>query len=82
MSYSLNTLNKIADVKLNNKNNRINILTIKDIAFAIFQFIKINPNINIITSIVWKIINVVSKHSVFCLLQQQHIQIPILFNFS
>ena len=80
--YSLNILNKITDVKLNNKNIKMTMLIIKDIDFAISQFIKINDKIKIITSIVWKIINVVSKHSVFCLLQQQQMQIPILLIIS
>ena len=52
LSYSLNILNKITDVKLNNKNIKMNMLIIKDIDFAISQFIKINDKIKIITSIV------------------------------
>ena len=44
-SYSLNTLNKIAVDKLNNKNNKIKILIINVDFEAISQFIKIKPKI-------------------------------------
>ena len=76
---SLNILNNIRIAKLNNNNMKIIILIASVIDDAIFYSIKISPNKRNTISIDVNTIRVVSKQSVFFLLQQQQIHIPMFY---